>query len=140
MKHMVLVWILVLGMAFPASAAVKQFKQFSADVPAGWTAQETKDGSVDFTAPGKQAVLNVTRAKTGGTPDETLVRNLAAQRGGTDPEAMDDGYVFEYTRNGVKNLCFFSVEDGFFTLLTMTDPQDAFSEQFSAILGSLKDR
>lgn len=139
MKKVLVALMMVLGLAFTASAAVKDFGAFSADVPDGWTAN--KDGSVvAFIAPNNAAAMSIAVDKADGIAPEALAKEFSKQLQGTAPQAIDGGYSFEFTRNGVKSTSILSVDSGEYVLITMTDPSGKFGDQFTAILDSVKEK
>lgn len=140
MKKILVAFLFVLTFSLGASAAVKDFAHFSADVPDGWTAQA--DGSVvAFLAPGNAAALSIAYDKTGGMAGDALAKAMSQALKGSAPQTVDkDQFTFEFTQNGVKSTCFMAVEGDTYVMFTITDPSGKFQTQIDGIIDSLEEK
>ncbi len=133
MKKLLLSLVLVLGMAFSASGAVKEFSNLKVDVPDGWTAQEN-DGVVALIAPQNVAAISFTLQDAQGATGEQLAEAFAEQLNASKPEVDDGVYIFRFaTSQGLLSTSVLSCEDNQYFLLTMTGQHDAFSDIIDSI-------
>ena len=137
MKKWLLALACMLLLAVPATAAEKTFKNFTVDVPNGWTANE--DGiAVAMYAPGKAAALSIICDNAEGASAERLAKAMSTQLKGTEPTKEGDAYTFEFIAKGNKSQCVLAVHDGVYVLFTITDPQGKFTDQIEKIIDSIK--
>lgn len=137
MKKIILVLSVcaVLVFAGCSFAEVKKFKDFSADVPAGWTAEDDGEGTVSFTSNDGGAAVSITVAAHEGESAKNIAEAFRAELKGKELKPIDNGFAFEYTNNnGVKGMCVVSTDEKKFLAITGTgdDPN------IDAIIGSIK--
>lgn len=135
MKRVLLGLILVLLLAFSASAAEMKFPKFKVNVPDGWTT--TQDGeTVALFAPGNAAAVSIVRAGAENKNAETLAKEMSKELKGTEPTGSDGAYMFTFNnKSGVQSQCILTVEDNEFVMITVTGSHP----QVAEILESLSD-
>lgn len=136
MKKLIVALALVLGMAFSASAAVKDFGAYTVDVPAGWTSSQ--DGSTTvLLADDKTAAISITLEDAGGMSAADLAKAFADQLKGTAPAKMSDtAYSFTFKQNDVESKALLQTEGGKYLLVVVTGQ----NPQVDAIMNSMKDK
>ncbi len=134
MKKLFLSMVLTLVLAFPAMAAVKDFKTFTADVPDGWEVIE-ESGTVSLLAPGNVAALTFMHAPLEGATGQQIAELFMQQLKGQNlKDEGDDTFSFTFDAgSGVISNCIVSADDTAFFFISMTGD----APEISAILDSL---
>lgn len=128
----------VLAFSAVAFAEVKDFGDFTVDVPDDWAAAQNGT-TVAITANDKSAAISVTVESTGGTPLKDLAAAFSQQLKGSEPALDDDVYRFTFTNpNGVESNAFLTEnEDGKkYCLIVVTGENPA----LGGILDSITDK
>jgi hypothetical protein len=132
--------ILALAMASAAGADTQKFKNFSLDVPDGWTATEDKaNDTVTIDADDGSAAIAITYSDAEGAKAEDVAAEMSKQLGGSAPKADENGYqtfTFE-ADDGKKGNVMVAVDedkdDGLIITLIGAHPE------MSDIIGSMKE-
>ena len=134
--------VLALVFAFAISAFAADFGAFTADVPAGWTAEQNGPTGI-FTKGDNSASITITVAETGGATVQQLAEAFAAEFANngftniTTPEKDSDGdYSFDMKNpNGIESHALVSVNEDKYMLVTATG--EGLEDDLVSILGSL---
>lgn len=131
-------WAILAGLAFSAlaSAAVTEFKDFSLNVPDGWTSNQ--DGStVSVVANDKSAAVSITVDKTEGASLKDLAEAFKQRLNGSDPVLEDDVYRFTFTNPaGVESNAILTGDEDRFCLIVITGEHP----DLKAMLDSLEEK
>lgn len=132
----VLVVSAVLAFSVAAFAEVKDFKDFTVDVPDDWTAAQ--DGTtVAVTANDKSAAISITVDTTDGASMKDLAAAFVEKLKGSGLEEEDGVYTFTFTNeNGVDSKAILNGEEGKFCLIVITGENPKMSD----ILDSVKEK
>ena len=84
-----------------AQAEVKQFTNFKAEVPAGWTSME-QQGAAVIMSPDGSAAVTITMVPHGGMSAEDVAKQASQALGGSAPEKDGDGWGFTYNVGGIE--------------------------------------
>lgn len=134
MRRVVLVLIVVLTTS-GAIADIREFRNFSLDVPEGWTAQE-EGAVVRVVAEDGSASLTITADDPKGRAIGDLAAEFSLELGGTMPEKDEDGsYTFEL--NGGRSQAVITGDEEFYMLIVGTGIE-ATGEVLGEILDSLE--
>jgi hypothetical protein len=118
-------------------AEVKKFKDFSADVPAGWTSEDDGEGTVTFTSKDGGAAVTITVAAHDGASAKEITEAFREELKGKEPNAFDEGFVFEYTNdNGVKGLCVVTTDEKNFLAITGTGDDPNIEAIINSVTGN----
>ncbi len=114
--------VIILAMMLLVSSAafgeVQEFRNFSLDVPEGWTAEEA-GAVVTVSANDRSGSLSITYDDLHGVSLADIVATFALELGGTLPEKDDDGdYSFDFN-NGISHAVITGDED-FYMLIVGT--------------------
>ncbi|MDD2967055.1 MAG: hypothetical protein PHN64_06175 [Desulfovibrionaceae bacterium] len=136
MKKLILTLALVLGLAFSASAAVKDFGAYTLDVPEDWNTSQ--DGSTTaIIAKDNSAAISITLETTDGMSAADLAKAFSDQLKGTAPVKMaDNAYSFTFKQNDVESKGMLQVEGDKYMLVVITGE----NPKVDTIMGSLKDK
>ena len=139
-KKLVLLFMglaMVMLLASHALAEVKDFKDFTVDVPTGWTAVD-QDGTVAITADDKSAAITISWGPNDGKSVEEMAAAYSKELNGSAPVADSGGFVFTFTAAGaeVESKAFVAGEEDKHALIVMTGE----NPQMGEILGSLQDK
>lgn len=126
----------VLAFSVAAFAEVKDFKDFTVDVPDDWTAAQ--DGTtVAVTANDKSAAISITVDTTDGASMKDLAAAFVEKLKGSGLEEEDGVYTFTFTNeNGVDSKAILNGEEGKFCLIVITGENPKMSD----ILDSVKEK
>lgn len=117
------VFLILVTLIFSASAfaTVQDFKDFTLDVPDGWTA--TQDGAtVIVIANDKSASVSLTVDKKNGVEAKDLAAAFAKQLNGSEPVLEDEVYHFTFKNNdsGVESRAILETDDEKYLLTVIT--------------------
>ncbi|MBQ7577162.1 MAG: hypothetical protein IJT21_02725 [Synergistaceae bacterium] len=134
--------VLALVFAFAISAFAADFGAFTADVPAGWTAQQNGSTAI-FTKDDGAGNITITVDETGGATIQQLAEAFAAEfakSGFTDittPTQDNEGdYSFDMKNpNGVESHALISVHENRYMLVTATG--EGLEDDLVSILSTL---
>ena len=125
----------VLAFSAAAFAAVQDFKDFTVDVPEGWTA--TQDGTtVAVVANDKSASVSITVDKREGKEPKDLAAAFAQALKGSEPVLEDDVYHFDFkNESGVESRGILSADDERYFLLVITGQNPELEALIDSIQG-----
>lgn len=110
--------IIFLLMSSCSFADVEEFRNFSLNVPEGWTAEESGD-VVSVNADDKSGSLVITSGNPNGETITSLALKFSREMKGTEPLSDDEGgYSFEFN-NGISQAVIAGDED-FYMLIVGT--------------------
>ena len=121
-----------------AVGVVQQFRNFSVDVPEGWTANQ-EGLTVILIKTDNTASMSITVDSPEGMNRKALAEAFVKELNGKNLERDPDGdYTFEMVNaNGVTSQALLTGDDDVYCLFVMTGIENA-RDDMSAILGSLK--
>jgi hypothetical protein len=94
-----------------SEAAKKNFGAITADVPDGWTVEDS-DEQITFMAPGNEAALTIIAGATEGAPLKDIAQELSKELGGSAPKESDGGYGFSFkTPEGIECPTFITADE-----------------------------
>jgi hypothetical protein len=94
-----------------AEAAKKDFGAITADVPDGWTVEDTDD-QIAFMAPDNAAALTIIAGATEGVALKDLAQEMSKGLGGSAPKESDGGYEFSFKNpNGIECPTFITADE-----------------------------
>ena len=134
MKRIVMcvMFLLTFSCAF---ADAEEFRNFSLNVPEGWSANESGD-TVSVTADDKSGSLVITSGNPHGESVKNLALKFSRELHGTDPLSDDDGdYTFEFN-NGVSHATITGDEDFYMMIIASGFVRNA--DTLGEILDSLE--
>ena len=113
-----LLTVFIFAFAADAEAARRTFGAISAEVPAGWTVEES-EGQLTFLAPDSSAVLSIITGPLEGYTLAAVAESMSQELNGSAPEAMEGGIGFFFeNESGVQCMVFVtgSEEAGFYAI------------------------
>ena len=123
MKTMFFAFLLSLALCLPTLAEVKDFGNFTGNVPAGWTTFKNNDtGVVGIIAPDKSAAVSIYLDKNPAENIEELAKQFFAALKGSDLKKVQDN-TFRFTfknESGVESKCAISGDSELFCMVTVT--------------------
>jgi hypothetical protein len=117
----VLLVLAVLLSAVSAFGAVKDFKDFTVNVPKGWRTE--KEGSRVTLTKGSM-IMEIVFDSRGGKSLEAIAEEIAEHYGSEDLEDIEDYYTFTYTEDGVESFGRVSSPKKGMYLLVLITPHD----------------
>ncbi len=130
----------VLALSAAAYGEVREFEQFSADVPAGWTAEQ-QGATVVMKAVSSDVSLSIAVASMGEATLEEIANKLFEQLGGVDIEQDEDGdFGFRYRDTaGVESEVYMAdIGDGTYIVCASSGSGKPGGEMISGIIDSMK--
>ena len=110
--------VVLLALSECAFADIEEFRNFSLNVPEGWTAEESGD-VVSVTADDKTGGITIVSGSPEGASTAELAVKFSRSFNGTEPVSDDeDSYSFEFN-NGVSQAMIIGDED-FYMLIIAT--------------------
>jgi nitrogen regulatory protein PII-like uncharacterized protein len=127
---------IVLLFACCASAGVTKFKNFSVDVPDGWTAEDDGEGTVSLVSSDSKAAVTISMADNEGMSAKEIAEAFREElKGGALKPTANDGFAFKYTNeNGIDGMCVVITDKKDFLAITGTGDDPA----IDAIVSSIK--
>lgn len=133
MKHTMLTCMLIVCLAAPALAAIKDFGRFTADIPDNWVAT-VQNGVAIITSGDGKAGLSVLVRNAAGRSAQEVARAASMRNGGTPPVQEAGGYSFTIQKDGDLAKVYVTVADGEAMLITVYGE----NARTSAILQSIR--
>lgn len=132
----------IVCMGGTAVAEVKEFKKFSADVPSGWTSNESGNemGSmVLLMAPENKCVVTIALQPSGGMPAKDLATMSSQALKGEAPVKVDgsEAYSFTATINGMKTTTRVQENEGTVLVFTVAGDEGANKDAVESIWKSM---
>ena len=126
--------------ALGAFGEVRDFNDFSVDVPAGWSAEQ-QGATVVMKAVSSDASLSLAVASMGEATAEEIAQKLYEQLGGVDLEKDEDGdFSFMYLDTaGVESyVCIIDGKDGTYLVTALSGIDKPGGELINGIIESVK--
>lgn len=131
--------VMILVLAFPASAKIQKFGHFRVDVPSGWKG-ELQGQTLLVKSQSVNASVAVAFAEMGEASFTDIVERLYIQMKGDNLEQDEDGdYTFTFKNlAGGESIALVTGEDGYYLVLSLTGyDNEEIQEDLETIMDSI---
>ena len=138
-RRIFLCTVMILALAFPASAKIQKFGHFRVDVPSGWKG-ELQGQTLLVKSETVNASVAVAFAEMGEASFTDIVERLYIQMKGENLEEDEDGdYSFTFTNlAGGESFALVTGDDGYYLVLSLTGyDNEEIQEDLETIIDSI---